>query len=68
LASLNQIGQQQSILGSQRGRIEHTVLDVCPRTPDGEAGCTQVSYAAVWLKRVVLKGRESQFFCSADET
>lgn len=67
-SALHQIGQQESVLGSERVRIKHTSLDVCPCSSHSESGRVQVSNATVWLKHVLLKRDESQFFCPADQT
>jgi hypothetical protein len=66
LPTLHQIGQQESILSSERDRIKHTSLDVRSPASNGESSRVQVSNATVWLKHVVLKGAEPQFFCPAD--
>jgi hypothetical protein len=65
--TLHQIGQQESVLSSERNRIKDTGLDVSPGASNCEASRVQVSNATVGLKHVVLKGYEPQLFRSADQ-
>jgi hypothetical protein len=67
LASLHEIGQQESVFGSERGRIKYTRLNVRARAPNGKSSGVQVSNATVWLKHVPLKGDKTQFLGSADQ-
>jgi hypothetical protein len=53
---LYQIGQQKSVLGSERERIEHTSLNVRYFASNGESGRVQVPNATVGLQHVALKG------------
>jgi hypothetical protein len=67
LASLHEIGQQESVLGSERGRIKYACLNVRARASDGKSSGVQVLNATVWLKHVLLKGYKTQFLGSADQ-
>jgi hypothetical protein len=64
---LHKIGQQKSVLGSQRERIKHAGLDVHSRASNGEPSGVQVSNTTVRLKHVVLKGYQPQFLGSANQ-
>ena len=67
LAALHKIGQQQSVFRPESANIKKTGLDVCFRSSDGEPGSVQVSDATVWLKHLILKAYESQFFRPAEQ-
>jgi len=67
LASLHKIGQQESVLGSECGRIEYARVNVRPRASDSKSSGVQVSNATVWLKHVLLKGCQPQLLGSADQ-
>jgi hypothetical protein len=59
---LHKIGQQESVLGSERGRIEYARLNVRARASDGKSSGVQVSNATVCLKHVLVKGYKTQHF------
>jgi hypothetical protein len=67
LASLHKIGQQEGVLSSERDRIEYARLDVYALASNGKSSGVQVSNAAVWLERVVLKGCQPQLLSPADQ-
>ena len=67
LASLHKIGQQESVLGSERRRIKYARLDVRACASDGKSSRVQVSNATVGLKHVLLKGCQPQLLGSADQ-
>jgi hypothetical protein len=56
LAGLHKIGQQKSVLSSERERIKRAGLDVHPRAANGETSGVQVSNTTVRLKHPLLKG------------
>ena len=67
LASLHKVGQQESVLGSESGRIEYARVNVRPRASDSKSSGVQVSNTTVCLKHVLLKGYKTQLFGSADQ-
>ena len=67
LASLHKIGQQESVLGSERGRVKYARVNVRARASNGKSSGVQVSNPTVRLKHVALKAYEPQFLGSADQ-
>jgi len=67
LASLHKIGQQESVLGSERGRVKYARVNVRARASNGKSSGVQVSNVTVWLKHVLLKGYKTQLLGPADQ-